>query len=144
MTLPRTYNDLTQAIRREIPKTRELTFGLLYENDEKEFVVMNNDPLCFRIAISGVKCIPGAGTDINRLKVRIFEGSSPSVKAKASEVPDSRRRPLQSTSTSVSRSDSELHRPTTSTVRQDLVWLATLWVAIMMIVMTRKIASLWA
>ena len=74
MTSPRTYNDLTQAIRWEIPKTRELTFGLLYENDEKEFVVMNNDPLCFRIVISGVKCIPGAGTDINRLKVRIFEG----------------------------------------------------------------------
>jgi hypothetical protein len=44
---------------------------------------MNNDPLCFRSAISGVKCIPG--TDIHRLKVRIFEGSSPSVKAKAEE-----------------------------------------------------------
>ena len=59
MTSPRTYNDLTEAIRREIPKSRALTFGLLYENYEKEFVVMNNDPICFRIAISGVKCIPG-------------------------------------------------------------------------------------
>ncbi len=65
-----------EAIRREIPKSRALTFGLLYENDEKEFVVMNNDPICFRIAISGVKCIPGM--DIYQLKVRIFEGSSPS------------------------------------------------------------------
>jgi hypothetical protein len=55
MTSPRTYNDLTEAIRREIPKSRALTFGLLYENDEKEFVVMNNDPICFRIAISGGK-----------------------------------------------------------------------------------------
>ena len=44
MPSPRTYNDLTEAIRREIPKTRGLTFGLLYENDEKELVVMNNDP----------------------------------------------------------------------------------------------------
>ena len=93
---PRTYNDLTEAIRREIPKTRGLTFGLLYENDEKELVVMNNDPLCFRIAISGLKCI--SGTDIHRLKVRIFEGSSPSVKtAKAQEGHDSCSRQQQST-----------------------------------------------
>ena len=45
MTSPRTHNDLMEAIRREIPKSRALTFGLLYENDEKEFVVMNNDPI---------------------------------------------------------------------------------------------------
>jgi hypothetical protein len=45
MASPRTYNELTEAIKREIPKSRALTFGLLYENYEKEFVVMNNDPM---------------------------------------------------------------------------------------------------
>ena len=64
----------------------------------------------------GVKCIPG--TDIHRLKVRIFEGSSPSVKAKAEEEPDSCRRQLQSTSASVSMSK---RRPTTNTARSCLV-----------------------
>ena len=83
MPSPKTYNNLIDAIMQEIPNTRSLTFGLLYENDDKELVVMNDDPLCIRIAISGLKCIPG--TDIHRLKVRIFEGSSPSVKTKADQ-----------------------------------------------------------
>ena len=73
MPSPRAYNVLTEAIRQEIRKTRALTFGLLCENDEKELVVINNDPLCFRIATSGLKCI--SGKDIHRLKVRLFEGS---------------------------------------------------------------------
>jgi hypothetical protein len=71
---------------------------------------------CFRIAISGVKCIPG--TDIHRLKVNIFEGSSPSVKAKVEEEPNSCRKRLQSTSASVSLSK---RRPTTSAARSCLV-----------------------
>ena len=86
MTSPTGDHEITEAIMREIPKSRELAFGLLYENDEKEFVVMNSNPPCFRIAISGVKCIPG--TDIHRLNVRLFEVSSPSVKSKAGQVPD--------------------------------------------------------
>ena len=119
MPSPRTYNDLTEAIRREIPKTRGLTFGLLYENDEKELVVMNNDPLCFRIAISGLKCIPG--TDIHRLKVRIFEGSSPSVKtAKAQEGHDSCSRQQQSTSRPISMSE-RISKTTTASEQFD--WL---------------------
>ena len=112
MPSPKTYNNLIEAIMQEIPKTRSLTFGLLYENDDKELVVMNDDPLCFRIAISGLKCIPGM--DIHRLKVRICEGSSPSVKTKADqEMPDSCRGQQLSTLTSVPISERTSRRNTT-------------------------------
>ena len=33
--------DLKNYILREIPKTRFMDFGLLYENDEGEYVVLN-------------------------------------------------------------------------------------------------------
>ena len=55
-----------------------MEFGLRYENDEGKYVVLNDDPVCLRIAISASKRIEG--TDISRLKLRVFEGSSPSVK----------------------------------------------------------------
>ena len=42
---PRSLNELTTAISREIPKTRFMDFGLIYENDEGEYVVLNDDPL---------------------------------------------------------------------------------------------------
>ena len=86
---PNNYVDLVNVIRKEIPKTRTIDFSLLYENDEGEYVVMNShDPLCIRIAFASAKTIPG--TDVRRLKIRIFEGSSPSVKVvEAAEKNDS-------------------------------------------------------
>ena len=77
---------LTTAISREIPKTRFMDFSLLYENDEGEYVVLNDDPVCLRITISASKRIEG--TDISRLKLQVFEGSSPSVKTKPVERTD--------------------------------------------------------
>ena len=75
MNPPRSLNEfITTAASREIPKTRFMDFGLLYENDEGEYVVLNDDPVCLRIAISSSKRIEG--TDISRLKLRVFEGSS--------------------------------------------------------------------
>lgn len=57
-----------------------MDLSLLFENDEGEYLVLNNyDSLCLRIAITSAKTIPG--TDIHRLKLRVFEGSSPSIKA---------------------------------------------------------------
>ena len=41
----RSLNDLTTAISREIPKTRFMDFGLIYKNDERSYVVLNDDPL---------------------------------------------------------------------------------------------------
>ena len=86
---PSNYIDLVGVIKKEIPKTQIIDFSLLYENDEGEYVVMNNhDPLCIRIAFASAKIIPG--TDVRRLKIRIFEGSSPSVKvAETTERSDS-------------------------------------------------------
>ena len=43
---PRIYNDLRTAVLREIPKTKYMEFGLQYENDEGEYVVLNDDPIC--------------------------------------------------------------------------------------------------
>ena len=99
MNLPRSLNDLTTAISHEIPKTYFIDFGLLYENDEGEYVVLNDDPVCLRIAIFASRRIEG--TDISRLKLRVFEGSSPSVKTKSVERTD----PSRSTS---DRSKAEL------------------------------------
>ena len=64
----------------------------------------------------GIKCIPG--TDIHLLKVRIFEGSSPSVKSKVEEGRDSCRTQQRSTSKSASMSGSNSK---TSTARSCLV-----------------------
>ena len=57
MNLPRSLIELTTAISREIPKTPFMDFGLIYENDEGEYVVLNDDPVCLRITISASKCI---------------------------------------------------------------------------------------
>jgi len=81
-----TVDELNNAITNNIPKMRFLTFGILYENDEGEYVVLNNDPISLRIAISTSKLI--VGTDIQQLKVRVFVGSSPSLKAKPVERAD--------------------------------------------------------
>ena len=74
LTPPRNLEELKKTITREIPKTRFFTFGLLYENDEGEYVVLNDEPMCLRIAISGSKRIEG--TDVSRLKLRVFKRDS--------------------------------------------------------------------
>ena len=79
MRQPNTYSELADAIKKEIPKAKFMDFSLLFENDEEEYVVLNNDALCLRVAITSAKTIPG--TDIRCLKLRVFEGSSPSIKA---------------------------------------------------------------
>ena len=65
-----------------------MEFDILYQNDEGEHVVLNDDPMCLRIAVSSSKRIEG--TDISRLlvKVQLFEGSSTSVKTKPVESTD--------------------------------------------------------
>ena len=73
ITQPNSYAELIDAIKKEIPKIRYLNFSLLFENDEGEYV--NEDPLCLRVAVLSSKTIPG--TDIRRLKLKVFEGSSP-------------------------------------------------------------------
>ena len=42
MNPPRSVEDLKNYILREIPKTHFMDFGLLYENDEREYVVLND------------------------------------------------------------------------------------------------------
>ena len=42
MNPPGSVEDLKNYIPREIPKTRFIDFGLLYENDEGEYVVSND------------------------------------------------------------------------------------------------------
>ncbi len=79
MQQPNMYSELADAIKKEIHKAKFMDFSLLFENDEGEYVVLNNDALCLRVAITSAKTIPG--TDIRRLKLRVSEGSSPSIKA---------------------------------------------------------------
>ena len=43
MNPPGSVEDLKNYILREIPKIRFMDFGLLYENDEGEYVVLNDD-----------------------------------------------------------------------------------------------------
>ena len=59
-----------------------MEFDILYQNDEGRHVVLNDDPMCLRIAVSSSKRIEG--TDIFRLqlKLELFEGLSTSVKTK--------------------------------------------------------------
>ena len=42
MNPPESVEDLRKYILREIPKTRFIDFGLLYENDKGEYVVLND------------------------------------------------------------------------------------------------------
>ncbi len=64
MRQPNTYSELADAIKKEISKAKFMDFSLLFENDEGEYVVLNNDA-CLRVAITSAKTIPG--TDIRRL-----------------------------------------------------------------------------
>jgi hypothetical protein len=86
---PNTYTELVDVIRTEIPKTRTIDINLLYENDEGEYVVMNShDLLCLRTAFAAAKTIPG--TEVRRLKICVFEGSSPSIKVAAANENDAK------------------------------------------------------
>ena len=50
--------DLKNYILREIPKTRFMDFGLLYENDEGEYVVLNDVRMAdIRLASPRLACL---------------------------------------------------------------------------------------
>ena len=73
---PITYEELEYEIKNEIPKIRDIEFGLMYENHDGDYVVLNKDPRCLRLAITSSSVVPG--TDLKRLKLLIFVGHSPS------------------------------------------------------------------
>ena len=75
MPQPNSYAELYDTIKKEIPKAQSVSFSLLFENDESKYIVLNKDNLCLRVAVLSSKTIPG--TDIRRLKLKLFEGSSP-------------------------------------------------------------------
>ena len=75
---PSNYQQLIDDIKREIPKTKFTDFGLQFENDEGDYVVLiSSDELSLYVAITSAKNIPGTG--IRHLKLRLFLGSSPSI-----------------------------------------------------------------
>lgn len=76
--VPNTYMELENEIRKHVKRLNVTEFGIMYENHDGEYVVLNKDPRCLRIAIASSPIIPG--TDLKRLKVEIFEGSLPSVR----------------------------------------------------------------
>ena len=80
ISVPNTYKELEDEIRKQVKRLNIIEFGMTYENHDGEHVVLNKDPRCLRIAIASFPVIPG--TDLKRLKVEIFEGSSPSVRIK--------------------------------------------------------------
>ena len=80
ISVPNTYKELEDEIRKQVKRLNIIEFGMTYENHDGEHVVLNKDPRCLRIAIASSPVIPG--TDLKRLKVEIFEGSSPSVRIK--------------------------------------------------------------
>ena len=52
MNPPRSVEDLKIYVFLEIPKTRFMDFGLLYENYEGEYVVLNDDRMAdIRLAL---------------------------------------------------------------------------------------------
>ena len=66
-----------------------MEFDILYQNEEGEHVVLNDDPTCLRIAFSSSKRIEGK--DISRLQVKklqLFEWTSTSVKTNPVESTD--------------------------------------------------------
>ena len=73
---PITYEELEYEIKNEIPKIRDIEFGLMYENHDGDYVVLNKDPRCLRLAITSSSVVPA--TDLKRLKLLIFVGHSPS------------------------------------------------------------------
>ena len=80
ISVPNTYKELEDEIRKQVKRLNTIEFGMTYENHDCEHVVLNKGPRCLRIAIPSSPVIPG--TDLKRLKVEIFEGSSPSVRIK--------------------------------------------------------------
>ena len=73
---PITYEELEYEIKNEFPKIRDIEFGLMFENHDGDYVVLNRDPRCLRLAITSSSVFPG--TDLKRLKLLIFVGHSPS------------------------------------------------------------------
>ena len=78
INVPSTYGELENEIRKQTSRVKAIEFSIMYENHDGEHVVLNRDPRSLRIAIASSAIIPG--TDLKRLKVEIFEGSSPSVR----------------------------------------------------------------
>ena len=57
---PSNYQQLIDDIKREIPKTKFMDFGLQFENDEGDYVVLNSsNEISLRVAITSAKSIPG-------------------------------------------------------------------------------------
>jgi hypothetical protein len=48
----------------------------MYENHDGDYIVLNKDPRCLRLAITSSSVVPGP--DLKRLKLLIFVGHSPS------------------------------------------------------------------
>jgi hypothetical protein len=48
----------------------------MFENHDGDYVALNKDPRCLRLAITSSSVFPG--TDLERLKLLIFVGHSPS------------------------------------------------------------------
>ena len=80
INVPSTYNELENEIRKHVTRLSVIEFGIMYESDDGEHVVLKKDPQRLCIAIASSLVIPG--TDLKRIKVEIFEGSSPSVHKK--------------------------------------------------------------
>jgi hypothetical protein len=78
INVPSTYGELENEIRKQTSRLKAIEFSIMYENHDGEHVVLNRDPRSLRIAIASSAIIPG--TDLKRLKVEIFEGSSQSVR----------------------------------------------------------------
>ena len=93
ISVPNTYNELENEIRKHVTRLSTIEFGLTYENHDGEHVVLNKGPRCLRIAIASSPVIPG--TDLKRLKVEIFEGSSPSVRKAKTRDEEYAKSPLK-------------------------------------------------
>ena len=67
---PSTYEELEFEIKNELPKIRDMKFGLMYENHNGENVVLNKDSQSLRLATTSSSVVPG--TDLKRLKLLII------------------------------------------------------------------------
>ena len=56
---PSTYEELEFEIKNELPKIRDIEFGLMYESHDGENVVLNKDPRSLRLAITSSSVVPG-------------------------------------------------------------------------------------
>lgn len=103
-TEPKSYTHLMQTIEREIPKIKFMAYGVMYENDEGDYVVLQDDEFCLKVAMLSCKKIPG--TEVTRLKIKIFEGSSPSVKKAEAE-----KRTLKRSHSEICEEDQDSRKP---------------------------------